>query len=59
MRCAAPTLQLAIRDGLKVRHVTSPIRKIRQIVRAARSPKIDTILKRKTNKGAILDQATR
>ena len=59
MRCAAHTLQLAIRDGLKVRHVASLISKIRQVVIAARSPKIDAILRRKTNKGAILDQATR
>ena len=59
MRCAAHTLQLAISDGLKVRHVASLISKIRQVVVAARSPKIDAILRRKTNKGAILDQATR
>ena len=59
MRLSAHTLQLAIRDGLKVRHVASLIRKITQVVTAARSPKIDTILKRKTNEGAILDQATR
>ena len=59
MRCAAHTLQLAIRDGLKVRHVSALISKIRQVVVAARAPKIDGILKRKTNKGAILHQATR
>ena len=49
MRCAAHTLQLAIHNGLKVRHVASLISKIRQVVVAARSPKIDAIL-RKTNK---------
>ena len=59
MRCAAHTLQLAIRYGLKVRHVASLISKIRQVVVAARSPNIDAILRKKTNKGAILDQATR
>ena len=59
MQCAAHTLQLAIRDGLKPRHVASLISKIRQVVVAARSPKIDAILRRNTNKGAILDQATR
>ncbi|CAK8687693.1 unnamed protein product [Clavelina lepadiformis] len=59
MRCAAHTLQLAIRDGLEVRHVASLISKIRLVVIAARTPKIDAILKRKTNKGAINDQATR
>ena len=58
MRCAAHTLQLAICDGLKVRHVASLISKICQVVVAARSPKIDTIL-RKANKGAILDQVIR
>ena len=57
MRCAAHTLQLAIRDGLNMRHVASLISKIRQVVIAARSPKIDAILK-KAHKGAILDQAT-
>jgi len=59
MRCAIHILQLAKRDGLKVRHVASLISKIRQVVVAARSPKIDAILRRKTNKGDILDQATR
>ena len=59
MRCAGHTLQLTIRDGLKVRNVASLISKIRHVVVAARSPKIDAILRRKTNKGAILDQATR
>ena len=59
MRCAAHALQLAIRDGLKVRHVASLISKIRQVVVAARSPKIDATLRRKANIGAILDQATR
>ena len=48
MRCAAHTLQLAIRDGLKVRHAASLISKIRQAVVAARPPKIDAILRRKT-----------
>ena len=50
---------MAIRDGLKVRHVASLISKIRRVVVAARSPKIDAILMRKANKGAILYQATR
>ena len=59
MLCAAHTLQLAIRDELKVRHVATLISKICEVVVAARSPKIDAILRRKTNKGAILDQATR
>jgi len=59
MRCAAHTLQLAIRDGLKTNVVAVLISKIRKVVTAARTPKIDAILKRKANKGAILDQSTR
>ena len=43
MRCAAHTLPLAIHDGLKLRHVASLISKIRQVVVAARSLKIDAI----------------
>ena len=42
-----------------MRHVASLISKIRRVVVAARSPKIDAILMRKANKGAILYQATR
>jgi len=59
MRCAAHTLQLASRDGLKINAVASLISRIRHVVVAARTPKIDAILKRKVYKGAILDQATR
>ena len=35
------------------------IGKLRQVALAARTPKIDAILKRRTAKGAIIDQATR
>ena len=62
MRCAAHTLQLAIRDGLKINAVASLISRIRRVVVATRTlarTKIDAILKRKVYKGAILDQATR
>ena len=59
MRCAAHTLQLATRDGLKINSVASLIIRIRRVVVAARTPKIDAIFKRKVYKGAILDQATR
>jgi len=58
MRCAAHTLQLASRDGLKINAVASLISRICHVVVAARTPKIDAILKRKVYKGAILDQAT-
>lgn len=59
MRCAEHTLQLAIRDGLKGRFATSIITKLRSVAVAARTSKMDIILKRRTGKGAILDQATR
>ncbi|XP_071057018.1 uncharacterized protein [Onthophagus taurus] len=59
MRCAAHTLQLAIRDGLKEVHATQLIGKIRNIVVILRNPKIDGLLKRKAGKGAIIDQSTR
>lgn len=59
MRCAVHTLQLAIRDGLKDRHAANLIGKLRQVAVAARTPKIDAIVKRRSGKGFILDQATR
>ncbi|GLV40086.1 hypothetical protein CBL_02971 [Carabus blaptoides fortunei] len=59
MRCAAHTLQLAIRDGLKEKNVANIIVKLRSVAVTARTLKIDAILKRRSGKGAILDQATR
>lgn len=59
MRCAVHTLQLAIRDGLKYHHAATLIEKLRQVAVAARTPKIDAILKRRARKGIILDQSTR
>ncbi|XP_039441388.1 uncharacterized protein LOC120422101 [Culex pipiens pallens] len=59
MRCAAHTLQLAVRDGLKDKEADKLIRRLRKIAVAARVPKTDAIIKRKAKKGAILDQATR
>ncbi|XP_077975500.1 uncharacterized protein LOC144431349 [Styela clava] len=59
MRCAVHTLQLAIRDGLKEKHVHTLLSKLRQTSVMARTPKKDAILKRRTGKGAIIDQATR
>lgn len=59
MRCAVHTLQLAIRDGLKDQHASNLISKLRQVAVAARTPKIDSIIKRRAGKGAILDQTTR
>ena len=45
MRCAAHTLQLAIRDGLKLNTVASLISQIRRVVTSATAPKSDVILK--------------
>ena len=59
MRCAVHTLQLAIRNGLKKRSVASLISKFRQVAKAARTTQIDSILKKHSGMGAILDQETR
>ena len=59
MRCVVHTLQLAIRDGLKEKQVDRLVSKVRQVAITARTPKIEAILKRKSKKGAIIDQATR
>ena len=58
MRCAARISQLKISDGFKIDTSASLKIKIHLIWVAARAPKIDAILKRKINKGAILDLAT-
>ncbi|KAG7174042.1 hypothetical protein Hamer_G017759 [Homarus americanus] len=58
-RCAVHTLQLAIRDGLSERHATTLIAKVRQVSVAARTPKIEAILKRRAGKVPILQQTTR
>ena len=58
MKCAAHTLQLAIRDSLKKVTVALLITKILRIAATARTPKIDAILRIKMNKEAILDQGT-
>lgn len=59
MRCAVHTLQLAINDGLKEKYISNVVSRIRQIVIAARAPKVDSVLKRRAGKGAVIDQATR
>ncbi|XP_073409851.1 uncharacterized protein [Dendrobates tinctorius] len=59
MRCVVHTLQLAIRDSLQEGHAGNLIGKVRKLAIAARTPKIDSILKRRAGKGAIVDQATR
>ncbi|XP_073507370.1 uncharacterized protein [Phyllobates terribilis] len=59
MRCVGHTLQLTIRDSLLEGHAGNLIGRVRKLVIAARTPKIDSILKRHAGKGAIVDQATR
>ena len=59
MRCAAHSSELAICDGLKIDTDASLINKILRNSPAARTPKINAILKRKMYKRAILDQATK
>ena len=54
MRCAVHTLQLAIRYGLQEGHAAALIEKFRKLATAARTPKVDTILKRRTGKGTYL-----
>ncbi|KAM3921449.1 uncharacterized protein RB166_010830 [Leptodactylus fuscus] len=59
MRCVVHTLQLAIRDSLQEGHAAALIGKVRKLATVARTPKVDSILKRRAGKGAIIDQATR
>ena len=50
MRCALHTLQFAIRDGLKKKHVNRLVSKVCHVAISARTPNIDTILNRKLKK---------
>ena len=59
MRCAVHTLQLAIRDSLKEKHLNRLVSKVRHVAIIARTPNTDVILKRKLQNGAIIDQAAR
>ncbi|XP_073415086.1 uncharacterized protein [Dendrobates tinctorius] len=56
--CVVYTLQLAIRESLQEGHAGNLIGKVRKLAIATRTPKIDSILKRRAGKGAIVDQAT-
>lgn len=58
MRCAVHTLQLAIRDGLRQPYAANLVGRVRNIAVAARTLKLDGILKRRAGKGSILNQAT-
>lgn len=59
MRCVVHTLQLAIRDGLKGRPAATMISRFRKVATSARTPKIDSIVRKHAGMGAILDQETR
>ena len=59
MRCAVHTLQLAVRDGLKHKATDKVLTKGRKVAAAARTSKIDAVLKRRLGKSAVIDQATR
>ena len=59
MQGAVQTLQLAIHDGVKEKHVDRHVSKVCHVAITARTPNIDAILKQKLKKGAIIDQATR
>lgn len=54
MRCAAHTLQLAIRDGLKNKSAHNIVSKLRHVATMARTLKIDAILKRRAGKANTL-----
>jgi len=58
MRCAVHTLQLAIHDGLKARHVAALINSIRVSVVAARSLNLCNFEDISQRRGAIFDQVT-
>ena len=59
MQCAVHTLQFAICDVLKERHVSKLISIVRSIAICAGNLKIDVIFKRRAKIGAIIDQSTR
>ena len=59
MRCAEHTLQLGIRDVLKKRRAEKFLIKLRTLAQHLRSPHTDGILKRRGNKGMLIDMPTR
>lgn len=59
MRCAVHTLQLAIADGMKERHTSTAISRLRAVAKEARNSKIHELLKRQAKKTALIDQETR
>ena len=59
MRCAEHTLQLGIRDVLKKGRAEKFLTKLRKLAQHLRSPHTDGILKRRANKGMLIDMPTR
>ena len=59
MRCAEHTLQLGIRDVLKKGRAKKFLTKLRKLAQHLRSPHTDGILKRRANKGMLIDMPTR
>ena len=58
-RCAAHTLQLGIEDALKTGRHAAFIEKLANVAQKCRAPKLDSILKRRTGKGALMRNRTR
>ena len=58
MRCAVHTLQLGIKDALKLDDLGRFLTKIRDIAERPRAPRTDAVLKHH-NKSMIIDVATR
>ena len=59
MRCAEHTLQLGIRDVLKKGRAEKFLTKLRKLAQHLRSSHTDGILKRRANKGMLIDMPTR
>ena len=59
MRCAEHTLQLGIRDMLKKGRAEKFLTKLRKLAQHLRSPHTDGILKRRANKGMLINMLTR
>ena len=59
MKCAEHTLQLGIRDVLKKGRAEKFLTKLRKLAQHLRSPHTDGILKRRANKGMLIDMPTR
>ena len=58
MRCTEHTLQLGIRDVLKKEPVEKFLTKLRKLAQHLRSSHTDEILKRRANKGMLVDMPT-